>query len=91
MIGQIKKRKIALPVSFFGSQRSLFKKKMGLFWVSFFKTVRSLQELVAVVLQSRGQNVILVERDCLHRETMDFLSLSTALHGFQNNLSEKEQ
>ena len=30
-------------------------------------------------------------RDCLHRETMDFLSLSAALHSCQNILSEKEQ
>ena len=28
------------------------------------------------------------KRDCLHRETMDFLSLSTALHSC-HNLSEK--
>ena len=32
-----------------------------------------------------------VQRDCLHRETMDFLRLSTALHSCQNILSEKEQ
>ena len=31
------------------------------------------------------------QRDCLHRETMDFLCLSTALHSGQNILSEKEQ
>ena len=31
------------------------------------------------------------KRDCLHRETMDFLSLSTALHSCQKILSEKEQ
>ena len=30
-------------------------------------------------------------RDCLHRETMDFLIFSTALHSCQNLLSEKEQ
>ena len=30
-------------------------------------------------------------RDHLHRETMDFLRLSTALHSCQNILSEKEQ
>ena len=33
----------------------------------------------------------MVQRDRLHRETMDFLSLSTALHSCQNILSEKEQ
>ena len=32
-----------------------------------------------------------LKRDCLHRETMDFLSLSKALHSYQNILSEKEQ
>ena len=31
------------------------------------------------------------ERDHLHRETMDFLSLSTSLHSCQNILSEKKQ
>ena len=31
------------------------------------------------------------QRDCLHREIMDFLSLSTALHSCQNILSEKKQ
>ena len=31
------------------------------------------------------------ERDCLQRETMDFLRFRTALHGCQNILSEKEQ
>ena len=31
------------------------------------------------------------KRDRLHRETMDFLRLSTALHSCQNILSEKEQ
>ena len=30
-------------------------------------------------------------RDRLHRETMDFLSLSTALHSYQCILSEKKQ
>ena len=30
-------------------------------------------------------------RDCLHCETMDFLSLSAALHSCQKLLSEKEQ
>ena len=33
----------------------------------------------------------LVSRDRLHRENMDFLSLSTALHSCQNILSEKKQ
>ena len=32
-----------------------------------------------------------LERDLLHRETMDYLRLSTALHSCQNILSEKEQ
>ena len=31
------------------------------------------------------------QRDRVHRETMDFLRLSTALHSCQNILSEKEQ
>ena len=31
------------------------------------------------------------QRDRLHRETMDFLRLSTALHSCQNILSENEQ
>ena len=31
------------------------------------------------------------QRDCLHRETMNFLRLRTALHSCQNILSEKEQ
>jgi hypothetical protein len=37
----------------------------------------------------KGSNM--VQKDRLHRETMDFLSLSTALHSCQNILSEKEQ
>ena len=33
----------------------------------------------------------ILARDRLHRETMDFPRLSTALHSCQNILSEKEQ
>ena len=34
--------------------------------------------------------VVRIKRDRLHRETMDFLRLSKALHSCQNILSEKE-
>ena len=34
---------------------------------------------------------VVTQRDRLHRETMDFLRLSTALHSCQNILSEKGQ
>ena len=42
--------------------------------------------------KNKQKNISLtIPRDRLHRETMDFLRLTTALHSCQNILSEKEQ
>ena len=55
-------------------------------------------QLCAALMQPQHLKCALVDwklnstpRDRLHRETMDFLRLSTALHSCQNILSEKEQ